>query len=284
MKRKKGIWLSLGVVLACQFNLMAQRSTDPENLGSSYPKTDVALHNPVAYPSIREADVAYCKRIERLIDVREKKNDVMNWPRNPLNMIIHDFLTTGESSFPGKLKAYKNDSLISALTINQVNAIGSDTETIQIYVGPGPYDTKDSTIVNTLDYAKITRWEIVEDWIFDKQRSEFFPRIIAIAPMYNPSYNGILMPEQPMYYISWAQVRPLLAKEEIFNPDNEVRMSYSDFFDQRLFTSHITKESNSMDLAIKDMPEYKTSPMEALYESERIKNTLLEKEDDMWEH
>jgi len=284
MEKVKGIWLSLGAVLVCQFNLLAQRNLDPENPGSSYPKTDVAFHTPVAYPSIREADVAYCKRIERLIDTREKKNEVMNWPRNPLNTIIHDLVTTGENDFPGKLKAYANDSLVSPMTIKQINAIGSDTETIQIVVGPGPYDTKDTPIVNTLDYTKITRWEIVEDWIFDKQRSEFFPRIIAIAPMYNPSFNGISLPEQPMYYINWAQVRPLLAKEEIFYPDNEVRMSYSDFFDQRLFSSHITKESNSMDLAIKDMPEYKTSPLDALYESERIKNQLVEKEDDLWEH
>jgi len=285
MEKMKVIWLVFGMVFGFCFYARAQESATPKNPGDSYPKADVSEHTPLAYPPLREADVAYCKRIERVIDTREKKNEVMNWPKNPLYNIIHNLVTNGEADFPGELKVYRNDSLTNPMSIKNIAKIGAITETVsKIKDTTDIYNTVDVLVNTPYDYSEIKRWQIVEDWIFDKQRSEFFPRIVAIAPLYNPAPNGVPLPEQPMFYISWEQVRPFLAKEEIFNPENDVRMSYLDFFDQRLFTSHITKENNSQDLAIKDQPEYKDSPMQALYESERIKEELMNKEDDLWEH
>jgi gliding motility associated protien GldN len=131
----------------------------------------------------------------------------------------------------------------------------------------------------------VNRFMIYEEWIFDKQRGMFFPRIVAIAPLFKQTIGGVELGERPMFYVSFEELRPIIINEEVFNRQNDaMRQTYYDFFEQRLFSSYITKESNMYDRAIKDMPEFKDDPMEALYESERIREELFNWEHDLWEY
>jgi hypothetical protein len=59
-----------------------------------------------------------------------------------------------------------------------------------------------------------------------------------------------------------------------------MRMSYDDFFVQRLFSSYIIKWSNERDQRIQD---YVTG-MDALIEANRIKQELFKWEHDLWEY
>jgi hypothetical protein len=99
------------------------RKTAPGD-GGSYPKIETKQRIAPAYPPLREADVIYAKRIERIIDSREKKNLVMNWPKNPLSRVVYNLITTGEPSETGKVKAYSNDSLNDALPIEKILKVG----------------------------------------------------------------------------------------------------------------------------------------------------------------
>ena len=210
----------------------------------------------------------------------------MQWPKNPLNKVIYSLVMTGEKTASGKLKAYTSDSLDRAMTIEQVAKLGGFCETISVQIDPNdPYNTKDSTVCTPFDYSSVKRWEMYEEWIFDKQRGMFFPRIIALAPIYKPQVQGIEIGEQPMFWLNWDELRHVLINEEVFNPQNDAqRLTYDDFFEQRLFASYIVKESNELDYAIKDFPEFKDNPLEALYESERIKTELFNWEHDLWEY
>lgn len=55
-------------------------------------------------------------------------------------------------------------------------------------------------------------------------------------------------------------------------------MSWDDIFEGRLFGSYIIKESNVLDRRIQD---YKTG-VDALMESEKIKQEMFEWEHDLW--
>lgn len=255
-------------------------------LDYNYEKKAVKERKVVPYAPLREADVIYAKRIERVIDTREKQNMVMNWPKNPFNKLIYDLVITGEASSTGKLKAYQSDTLNNAMTIEEISKIGGSCETVQIQIDPlDPYSTVDSLVCTPFDPIMVKRWKIFEEWIFDKQRGMFFPRIIAIAPLYNPMANGIALPETPMFYVSYEDLRPILIKEELFNRGNDAqRLTYYDFFEQRYFSSYITKNSNQYDMQIKNFPEYKDNPMEALYASEEAKAELFNWEHDLWEY
>jgi len=252
-----------------------------------YQKVETPQRTAPAYPALREADVIYAKRIERVIDSREKKNQIMNWPKSALNKILYNLVTTGEPTETGKLKAYATDSMDQALTVKKVKEVGASCETVQIQ-RPGSddiYDLIDTTICTQIDPSQIKRWQITEEWIFDKQRSMFFPRIIAIAPLYHPMLNGVALDERPMFYINYAEVKQFLANKEVFNRgDDAMRLTYFDFFEQRMFSSYITKEENDKDFAIKDFEEFKNNPTGALYDSERIKNDMFNWEHDLWEY
>lgn len=57
-------------------------------------------------------------------------------------------------------------------------------------------------------------------------------------------------------------------------------LTFDDLFMKRIFASYIVKESNDQDLRIKDYAQ----GIERLYESERIKKSLLDWEHDLWSY
>src|ERR1051325_5292139 len=135
---KEGIlWLGLMVASLISNAQVATQKTDSTAV---YPKLAVYQRTPPPYASLREADVIYGKFIHRVIDSREKKNLVMQWPQNPLSKILFDFVMQGENSASGRLKAYPTDSLIDPLKIGDINKQLNTCETIQKWIGPGPYD------------------------------------------------------------------------------------------------------------------------------------------------
>ncbi|RYE22943.1 MAG: gliding motility protein GldN, partial [Sphingobacteriaceae bacterium] len=55
-------------------------------------------------------------------------------------------------------------------------------------------------------------------------------------------------------------------------------LSFDDIFMKRIFASYIVKESNDKDERIKDYAQ----GIDKLYESEKIKKSLLNYEQDLW--
>lgn len=266
--------------LASQISIQAQ--TPAYETPGAFPKQAVAERKIVPWPYLREADVMYSRRIERVIDTREKINLCMKWPKNPLYDIIYKAVTEKAT-----LVAYKSDSLTSFYTAEEVLKLGSYDKNIQVYPDPNdPYYAIDSVIPVRFKPEEIRKYKIIEEWIFDRNTSEMYVRILAIAPMYRPvaGSTGIELPEQEMFYIKYNDARNIFVNEELFNRFNDAgRLTVDDFFEQRLFNSYITKESNDYDLAIRQFEEFKVDPYEALLKGEEIKNKLFEFEHDLWE-
>ena len=61
-------------------------------------------------------------------------------------------------------------------------------------------------------------------------------------------------------------------------------MSFDHWFQMRQFSSYIVKESNMYDLDISMLEEFRDDGVEALLESDRIKNELFILEHDLWEY
>lgn len=256
-----------------------------------YTRQAVQERKVVPWPYLREADVHFAKRITRVIDVREKQNKPMAWPKNPLGLILYNAVKDG------KLIPYMSDSLASSYEIDQFLALGTDTTYGEKSIDPDdPTITEPDTIVSRLRPEEdINKFMLVEDWIFDKKESRMFVRIISIAPMYRPRVAGVEFNYRPLCFLKYFRdpndpdefdVREVLVNYEIFNPsgNDAKRVTFDDWFEQRLFSSYITKESNMWDLSINDMDEFKTTNISALLEAERIKNSLFEFEHDLWEY
>lgn len=255
-----------------------------------YTRQAVQERKVVPWPYLREADVFWAKRITRVIDVREKQNQCMQWPKNPLSLVLYNAVRDG------KLIPYVDDSLRSVMTVEEFLGRGSDTDYAET-----PYDENDPTLTRTdtvytpfRPEEKIKKYRVLEDWIFDKKESRMYVRIIAIAPLFNPKVAGIELGEQDLCVLKYHKspddadrndVRDITVNMEVFNRQNDAaRVTFDDWFEQRLFSSYITKEANQYDNRIKDFEDFRDNKVAAMLESERIKYDLFEKEHDLWEY
>lgn len=242
---------------------------------------------PIPPPALREADVMFSKRMWRVIDLREKQNKKITWPGNPITKILYESVRTGQ------LRPYRSDSLRSFYNIESFMRLGEEVEYVETAIDPNdPTITRMDTIYTPFEpEVRITQLILMEDWFFDKKTSTMSPRIIAIAPLYRVKVAGIDLGLQPLCWIRFEDrfnkekdLRDILINQFVFNPENSrSRFSYDDWFTQRLFGSYLIKTANLHDVSILQDPYYKKNGLEALIESERLKQQQSEREENGFE-
>jgi gliding motility associated protien GldN len=255
-------------------------TTYAQPLDGIYEKVVTVEKEIIPYDHIREADVFWAKRIWRIIDVREKMNLPFSYPQMPLGRILHEAASSGD------LTVYDNtvlnaDQFKEVLSVEKVNSIGSSSDTTW-QINPITLMEEQVIINNELTFDKIIKYRIKEDWFFDEETSTFQVRIIGVAPvMEGYDSQGNYIGDETMYWIYYPDIREMLARHEAYNPGNDaVRLSWEDIFESRTFSSYIYKESNVYD---RNIQEYATG-LDALFESDRIKQTLFEFEHDLWDY
>jgi len=236
---------------------------------------------PLAYDYVREADVMWSKNIWRIIDTRQKMNHPFNYPQRPLIQVIHEAAKKGDITVydPAALNA---DRFTKPMAKADVEKIGARRDSM-ITIDPSNPDREIVVPVNQeLTWDKIKKYRVKQVWFFDTKSSTMQVRIIGIAPvMEDYDENGNYRGDMTMYWIPYASLRDILAKEEVFNPRNDSeRYSWEDLFEIRNFASYIYKESNVYD---RNIQEY-ASGIDAQLESDRIKQELFEKEHDLWSY
>lgn len=249
-----------------------------------YKKTIAVTSAPLPYATVREADVFFSKRIWREIDLREKLNSAFASPRARLIDIIMDAVIAGE------LTAY------DPTPIDKIDPNGDEFSTV-LTPAAAMAQFVDSVFVPKFDADgnqiggekkagefnpdSVLKFRIKEDWIFDKQRSVFEPRIVGIAPMVRKQAGGESFEDQPAFWVYFPELRNIIATKAVVNRHNDATpLTYDDVFMKRLFSSYIVKESNEKDQRIKDYAQ----GLDRLYESERIKKSLMDFEHDLWSY
>jgi len=338
---KKIIFLltvALGIslpIFAQQANLSNSTSPVPmeKPVDGYFVKSDIENRKVIPYAPVRQTDVAYQKRVWREIDVREKLNQAFASPKSRLMDILVNAIQAGELTAYDPTPTAENPTgdnfeHMAVLSIDQVMArLGGDSVLVEQFnenneVISSHYENRDFSGENVL------KFRIKEDWIFDKQRSIFEPRIIGIAPLITPDIPGadalpvsdgntgsadpfdpfaprpentgenntaneqaplpvqneptIQIDPIPAFWIYFPEARHVLVNKEVMNRHNDATgLSYDDVFIKRIFASYIVKQSNTEDLRIKD---YVGNDIERLLESERIKKTLMDFEQDLWSY
>lgn len=231
----------------------------------------------IPYDNIRESDVFWQKRIWRVIDSREKMNlpfkyEGIDWKdMKPLITIMRDAAVSGE------ITVYQEDNFKTVRLPADVEKMGAGTDTIPLYDLDGNY-IKDTIVKREFDPTKVMKYRIKEDWFFDEETSTMQVRIMAIAPLYFDEQAQI---DLPMFWAYYPTLRNILVKQEVFNPRNDaIRFTWDDLFEMRYFSSYIYKESNVFDRRIQD---YATG-IDALRESDRIKDDIFNYEHDLWSY
>ena len=260
--------------------LLVNFSNAQDVIDGVYEKVTTVEKEIIPYDDIREADVFWQKRIWRIIDTREKMNLIFAYPQLPLAEIIHT------AAMNGDLTAYDNsvidsDQFLEVLPVDKVGGIGNSVDTTW-QINAITLEDEQVIIENELSWDKIVKYKIKEDWFFDEETSTFQVRIIGLAPVLETyDEDGNFIGDETMYWIYYPDLRPILAKYEAYNPgNNAIRLSWEDIFEARLFASYITKKDNVYDRVIQ---EYATG-LDALFESDKIKNDLFKFEHDLWSY
>jgi gliding motility associated protien GldN len=115
-----------------------------------------------------------------------------------------------------------------------------------------------------------------EDWFFDKERSILDVRTIGLAPVMIDSLSGL---EKIRFWVYFPQARDVLKNYYVYDAKSTVGgNTYDHLFMTRRFNAVVYKESTLYDRKIED---YRFGA-DALYESEKVKNTIRTFEHDVW--
>lgn len=260
--------------LVLDFSMSAQETADKPYNDGLYKGKSTGIKKIMPYPEIREADIMWRKRIWREIDFRQKINLAFYYPRNPHDNwrcfidVIFDALDEGRCT---AYEVSTTGELITPVDYEELRKKLDITKHVVLEDREG-----DTTIYFQSQNVKWLR--LMEDWYFDAQRSQLMVRIEAFCPVYLDDDN---QPNEMCWIPFNDSTRRVLAEAPVFNRNNpHARLSYDELFWKRMFDSYIYKEENIYD---RDISTYAPG-LDAMFESERIKQSIIDFEQDLWEY
>jgi gliding motility associated protien GldN len=249
---------------------------------------------PLTYEHIREDDAVYRQRVWREIDVHEKMNLPFVYKASEDNgnqRFIYILLNGIKAGNITAFDANVDDRFTTPMTFQQIaNGLVGKPKVIPIPDAVNDPDgskgtMKDTTITEEFNPDAVERYQVKEEWVFDKESSRLHVRILGIAPektILNPdgSFRAVL----PIFWVYYPEIRPTLAKFEAYNGKNfGARMSWEELFESRMFASRIIKSTvdNPGDQFISG---FIRDPILQLLEGENIKEKIFNYEQDLWSY
>jgi gliding motility associated protien GldN len=261
---------------------------------NAFDKSSLTSRIPLIYEYLRWDDALYAEKVWRELDLREKMNQTFRYDAtddNGSQMFISMLLKAVNS---GQVTAFADDRFTTPMTkddILQITAGKADTVP--------QYDVKDiNKIIGyvvtraSFDPKSVMKIRIKEEWVFDRESSRMFVRILGIAPLkteYFQEGTGQSSSKErgvsALFWVYYPDLRPTLAKYEVYNPKNmgQSRMTWEELFESRMFSSYITK-STMDNPSNKNIRAYIKDPILALLEGDNIKEKIFNYEQDLWSY
>lgn len=294
---KRNVLLTgLGLILSFVLNAQDAQVNVPQNkmlvAGTNLPKKNMVERNVVPYPESKESDIVWQRRIWRAIELSEKMNHPLYFPTIETRLNKSFIQTLMEGLETGAIKAY-NEEYTDTLTVQEIRErFGAADRT---YTEEKLDGTGDTTIFvkGSFDWSEIKELLVTEEWFFDKRYSQMFVRIVGICPVrvFQRSISTEDGEEEligdyskrQLFWIYYPDARKYLAQSMCYATGNEAApMSYDDVFQKRKFSSRIISLGLSMNN--RHVDDYSRSGLEAMLESRRLENEIMNIEHDLWEY
>ncbi|HEY3390918.1 MAG TPA: gliding motility protein GldN, partial [Prolixibacteraceae bacterium] len=253
-----------------------------------YTKRTTIDRKPAPLPIVREADAVWSRTVWRIIDLREKANQHFYYPTreiqgrsNLFNVLLKGVEEKRITAFDASVA---DNEFKEPIDYNQVKLqFGDSVKRIKVTdINTG--DARDSIVAADIPTHEVKQLEIKEVWYFDKQKSTLQVRILGLCPIrvYKKDPKDSTFVRKRLFWVYYPEIRPLLAKKESLNGFNGARsLSFDDLFLTRKFDGYIVKEENTYNN--RSIEQYASGEY-AAKESERIKNSIFNYEQDLWEY
>src|SRR3954469_3178778 len=249
----------------------------------------VLERTPLEYQNIREDDAVFRVRVWREIDTREKLNLPFryaavedNGSQRFISILLRAIKDGSATAFSAD-----DDRFTTPITPDQaISAFGGGFDTSKVYDMQGNV-TGYQVRAKAVEPDSIYKFRLKEEWIFDKNTSRMYVRILGIAPIIPVTLsNGMRLEnsDHPTWWIYYPDLRASLTKYEAYNPKNMgARMTWDELFENRMFSSYITKSTmdNTFDQSIRESIK---DPLFRLYEGENVKEKIFNYEQSLWSY
>lgn len=258
-----------------------------------------ALADTIAIVNHRADDIVWSRIVYRVIDMREKQNYQLYFPVRPndeyksLFRLMLEAIADGVPVYkrnPREIKPSFADSVkLSGAELSKAFAYNDNMDYNLLQINP----VSQQVVIENTQYRNYVKNQIKfliqEIVFFDKHTSRMYSKIMAIAPLYALHPDNVDSKESMAYFrgsvlcwFAFDELRPYLAKQNVISNGNETqRLTYDEFFAQKLYASYLLGDSNMFN---RMLLEYVVDPVKIRKEQNRIETELLNFEQDIWEY
>ncbi len=256
---------------------------------NAFDKSNLTARTPLPYEHLRWDDALFAEKVWRELDLREKMNQPFRYEATDDNgsQMFVDMLLKAVNT--GEVTAFADDRFTTPMVVSDVLQLTSgkaDTTPV--------YDIKDVDKITgykvtraSFDPKSVVKLRLKEEWVFDREASRLFCRILGIAAL-KTEYIPNTTRERgtsTLFWVYYPDLRPMLAKSEVYNPKNmgQGRITWEELFESRMFSSYIVKSTleNSSNKSIRNVIK---DPILALLEGDNIKEKIFNYEQDLWSY
>ena len=290
----------VGAVAVLPLSAMAQanilNAKLPEEIGIRT-EEQKAIDNdaPLEYGYVDDRDILWSKTVWETIDLDERVNFPLYYPTDTIDIgsdrrsLYHVLLSNIKS---GNLEdVYVDSYFTEKRKFEDLKATLQKVDTTDLgyeQVNAGEQVSPEYINRRNITAADIVEYRIKGIWYFDKRQGELKYRLLGIAPV-APDVNFIdddsMAPEDalvPLFWVWYPSARQILHDAKVFNSNNSAMpITFDMLLNARRFNAVIYKEDNVHgDRNIRDY--IADNALFQLLESHRIKETIRDREQDMW--
>ena len=268
-------------VINAQANLLNSNSVN--QIGKKTAEQLVADNDaPLPYGYIDDRDILWSKVVWEVIDLNQKINLPYYFPIDTTNISSNRrslFDTLYKGIRTGEIKEAYSDSFFSSKMTRQDIAS-------KLFNARQNGNNIDTFKISSQD---ISAFKIKGMWYFDKRQGELKYRLLAIAPL-GPDVQTLGVAEidddglYELFWVFYPAAREVLHDAKVFNPKNSSHpISFDHLLNARRFSGTIVRTENIY--GNRTISEYvRGNSLFQLLEADKIKESIRDKEMDMWNY
>ena len=255
-----------------------------ESIEEIYMKAD----GPLPYEYVNDRDIIFKKKVWEVIPADQRQNLIYFFPieetidRKPLWNVLKDAVMNEKIK-----EVYYDENFKEKLNLRELESkfVRTDTASagIEQYMLEGRID--DQYIYDVeLRPTDVQEYRVMGMYYLDRNAGELKYRILGLAPVVIDLATKGTEYEQavPLFWIFFPDARETLYNTYAYNERNPaMKMNFDYLFNARRFSSTIYKADNIY--GDRNISEYvRENAMMQLLEAERIKESIRDLEDDLW--